>query len=277
MKSVLLVSCPDQKGIIYAVTESILKAGGNILELEQHVDDEDKQFFMRVEWTGGDLDFPKRFEPVAERFLMWTSYVSGQSKPKLALMVSKMGHCLVDTLIRVESGQLPTEVSVVISNHPDLKSLTERYGVRFEHFAIDDKNREEQEKNMLDLMRELRIDFIGLARYMKILGPEFVREYHNRVINVHHSFLPAFVGAKPYHKAYERGVKIIGATSHYVTEQLDEGPIIEQAVRRVGHKFDVNDLVEIGREIEREVFFVALKKHVERKIIVHKNRTIIFH
>jgi formyltetrahydrofolate deformylase len=278
MKSILLASCPDSRGIIHAITDAILRIEGNILDLEQHVDAQAGQFFMRVEWDGGELAaFHKRFKPVADRFHMWSAYYPARETQRLALFASKEEHCLVDAILRVESAQLPAEVAVVISNHDTLRSIVARYGVRYELFEITDENKREQEENILSLLDKLNVDVIGLARYMRILGEDFGNAYPNRIINVHHSFLPAFQGARPYHQAYERGVKIIGATSHYVTEKLDEGPIIEQAVQRVGHKYEVEDLVEIGKEIERQVFYFALKKHLERKIIVFDNRTIIFH
>jgi formyltetrahydrofolate deformylase len=269
MKSILLVSCPDQKGIVHAVTSAVLLAEGNVINLEQHVDRQDQAFFMRVEWEGPEVDFKKIFTPTAEKFKMQWEYFLEKEKPRMALFVSKLDHCLVDILHRVEAGSLGVQVPLVISNFKELEGKVKHYGVPFFHC--------ETEGEIQKLLAEHSINFIGLARYMKVLSPEFVKVWPHQIINVHHSFLPAFIGARPYHEAHEKGVKLIGATSHYVNELLDDGPIIQQAVRPAGHRFSVEDLIEIGKDIEREVFYRALKKHTEHKIIVHKNRTVIFH
>lgn len=276
MSNILLISCPDQKGLVHAITGVILETGGNIIDLEQHVDSQDQHFFMRVEWEGAAHDFEPKFSPLGKRLNMNWELFSSSQKQRLVLFVSRADHCLIDILLRIEAGQLSADVQVIISNYPDLKKRAEQYGINFIYFDITPANQKEQEQKIINLLRDLQIEVIGLARYMKILGPELVRTFENRIINVHHSFLPAFIGGKPYERAHERGVKIIGATSHYVTEKLDDGPIIEQAVRHIGHQFNIDELKEVGREIEKEVFFMGLKKHLEHKIIVHKNRTIIF-
>jgi formyltetrahydrofolate deformylase len=278
----LLIHCPDMKGVVSSVTDFIFKNNGNILYLDQHVDPVKDVFFMRVEW---DLSrFLITREKIAEFFrgligdwfnMKWTLHFSGEV-PRMAIFVSKLPHCLYDILARYKSGELKVDIPLIISNHMDLKSVADQFGMPFYHFEITAENKRRQENVQLSLMREHRVSFVVLARYMQILTKEFVDQYTNRIINIHHSFLPAFPGAKPYHSAYDRGVKVIGATSHYVTSELDAGPIIEQDVTRVSHTDSVEDLIRKGRDLEKLVLSRAIWSHVERKTLVYDNRTVIF-
>lgn len=282
MSAILLIHCPDRKGLILAVTEFIKKNNGNILYLGQHVDAQKARFFMRVEWELQDFIIPT--EKIGEYFdvllarkfnMQWKLYFSGRV-PRMAIFVSKLPHCLYDMLSRCQSGEWDIEVPLIISNHPYLEKPAKQFGVDFHCFSMTSSNKKEQEKNQLEILNKLEIDFVVLARYMQILSEDFVAHYPNRIINIHHSFLPAFPGAKPYHSAYERGVKIIGATSHYVTADLDAGPIIEQDVVRVSHADSIKDLVRKGRDLERVVLSRAIWAHVQRKILVYDNRTVVF-
>jgi formyltetrahydrofolate deformylase len=280
--AILLIHCPDQKGLVVSVTEFIYKNDGNIIYLEQHVDSEKQAFFMRVEWdlTGFAIPTDKIGEffqvLVAEKLGMhWKLYFSG-SVPRMALFVSKLPHCLYDILSRWQTGEWQVDIPLIISNHPDMEPVANRFGVDYHHFPITRQNKHEQEHKQLELLRQYHIDFIVLARYMQILTADFVSHYPDRIINIHHSFLPAFPGARPYHSAYERGVKIIGATSHYVTPELDAGPIIEQDVVRISHKETVDDLIRNGRDLEKVVLSRAVWYHIQRKILVYENRTVIF-
>lgn len=279
---ILLIYCPDRKGLVASVTEFIFKNNGNILTLDQHVDSEKQVFFMRVEWDLMGFAIPREkigeyFDTlVAQRFEMkWRLYFSDDT-PRMAIFVSKLPHCLYDILSRHQSNEWAVEVPLIISNHPDLEPVANNFGIDYHVFPIDKENKREQEEKQLKVLEKYKIDFIVLARYMQILTEDFVSKFENRIINIHHSFLPAFPGAKPYHSAHERGVKIIGATSHYVTADLDAGPIIEQDVVRVSHKDSVEDMIGKGRDLEKLVLARAISYHLERKILIHENRTLVF-
>ncbi len=279
--AVLLIHCPDQPGLVHAVTGFILYHGGNILDLEQHIDRADDVFFMRVEWSLEKFAIAKpeianSFTPLAESRRMWWRLQFSSERKRLALFVSKESHCLYDLLSRHEAGELPAEVTMVVSNHETLRPAAERFGVPFYHFPITKETRDEQERKQLALLETQQVDTVVLARYMQIIGSAMITAFPNRILNIHHSFLPAFVGAKPYHQAYERGVKIIGATSHYVTEKLDEGPIIHQDVMPVSHEDSVDDLVRLGRDLEKTVLSKALWWHVVDKVLVYHNKTVVF-
>ncbi|BAC92266.1 formyltetrahydrofolate deformylase [Gloeobacter violaceus PCC 7421] len=277
----LLISCPDRRGIVAAVSQCVLEAGGNILRSDQHTTDPlGGIFFMRLEFLyanapADDDGFARCFAPVAERFAMdWRLVRTGEPK-RMALFVSRLDHCFVDLLWRRQSGELPVKIPLVVSNHPDLEPVAAQYGLPYHYLAIDKTNQPAREAQMLNLL-EGEVDFIVLARYMRVLSPQFVERYAGRIINIHHSFLPAFVGASPYERACERGVKVIGATAHYVTEELDAGPIIEQDVVRVNHRDQVADLKLKGRDIERVVLARAVKWHVEDRVLIYGNRTVVF-
>ena len=280
--AVLLIHCPDKSGIVVAITEFIYKNNGNILYLDQHVDSERGVFFMRVEW---ELDnFAIEREKIAEyfetlvgsRYQMTSQLHFANDKPRMALFVSKMAHCFYDLLARYECGELNVEIPLIISNHPDLQSAAERLGIEYHCIDVNKDNKAEQEEKQKALLAQHDIDFIVLARYMQVLSDNFVKDYPQRIINIHHSFLPAFPGGRPYHSAHERGVKIIGATSHYVTAELDAGPIIEQDVVHVSHKDTVEDLVRIGRDLEKIVLARAVRHHVHHDLLVYENRTVVF-
>ncbi len=279
---VLLVSCPDRQGIVAAVTDFIARLHGNIVDLEQHVAREDQRFFMRLEFEleGGTVpieEFPRAFQPVAERFEMEWDLRDPSRRQRMAIAVTREPHCLYDILARCRSGEWNVEVPLVFANREDLRHVAEQFGVPFYVFPITPETREAQERCELELLERERVDFVVLARYMQILSPQFIRRYPNRIINIHHSFLPAFAGPRPYHAAFERGVKIIGATSHYVTEVLDDGPIIEQDVVRVSHRDSVEDMIRKGRDNEKVVLARAIRAHIEHRIIVYRNRTVVFH
>jgi formyltetrahydrofolate deformylase len=280
--AVLLIHCPDRQGILATVTEFLNKNNGNIIYLDQHVDRQEMIFYMRVEWELNGFSIPR--EKIGEYFeiliaiplkMTWKLYFS-EEIPRMALFVSQMPHCLFDILARYTAGEWDVEIPLIISNHKVLEPVAQRFGIDFYHFPITKDNKEEVEFRQLELLSEKNINFIVLARYMQILSKDFVAQYPNRIINIHHSFLPAFAGAKPYHAAHERGVKIIGATSHYVTSDLDAGPIIEQDVTRCSHVDTVENLVRKGRDLEKIVLSQAVYKHLQRKILVFKNRTVVF-
>lgn len=278
----LLIYCEDKRGIIAAATDFVNEHEGNIIYLDQYVDAEDKVFYMRVEWelekfiiSPDKIDTIFK-ESLAKRFNMNYSLHFSDEKLRMAIFVSKLPHCLYDILSRCHSGEWSIEIPCIISNHDTLRSVAEKFNIEFFHIPITSENKREQEEKQLELLKERKIDFIVLARYMQILTNEFITNYSERVINIHHSFLPAFPGAKPYHSAHERGVKIIGATSHYVTADLDEGPIIEQDVARVTHNDTIKDLIRKGRDLEKIVLSRAILSHFQRKTLVNKNRTIIF-
>ncbi len=277
----LLISCPDRKGIVATVTNFIALHNGNVIHLEQHVDLEENVFFMRVEWDESGFDLPcgriaSAFRKIADDFKMRWELRDSDTVPRMAVFVSKEPHCLYDILSRVRSGEWTVNVPLVIGNHPDLAPVARRFGVPFHAFPITRAGKAKQERKELSLLQKHGVDFIVLARYMQILSPDFVRRYPNRIINIHHSFLPAFPGAKPYHSAYARGVKIVGATSHYVTSRLDTGPIIEQDVIHVSHKDSVEDLVRKGKDLEKVVLARAVWRHLQNKVLVYNNKTVIF-
>jgi formyltetrahydrofolate deformylase len=280
--AILLIHCPDKQGLLAMVTEFINKNNGNILYLDQHVDREEKLFYMRVEWELAHFSIPK--DKIADYFETLIAHNNemifelhfSEEKPRMAIFVSKMSHCLFDILARYTAGEWNVEIPLIISNHPDMAPVAEGFGIDYHVFPINKTNKDDLEPKELALLKEYNIDFIVLARYMQIISDDFINHYPHRIINIHHSFLPAFVGAKPYHAAYQRGVKIIGATSHYVTPELDAGPIIKQEVAHVSHKDTVNDLIAKGRDLEKIVLSKAVNKHIERKILVYNNRTVVF-
>lgn len=280
--AILLIHCPDQKGILAAVTEFININKGNILYLDQHVDRKANVFFMRVEWSLEQFTIPREkveeyFDTLfAQKYHMFFRLYFGDQKPKMAIFVSKMGHCLFDLLAHYSAGDWNVDIPCVISNHADLEPIVERFGIPFHHIPITKDNKEAQEVRQVELLESYGVNFVVLARYMQIISDDFVARLPNRIINIHHSTLPAFIGAKPYHAAYERGVKIIGATSHYVTADLDAGPIIEQDVARITHKDTVEMMVHRGQDVEKMVLSRAVEKHIERKILVYQNRTVVF-
>lgn len=280
--AILLIHCPDKQGILATVTEFLNQNQGNIIYLDQHVDHHEKIFYMRVEWELENFTIPEDrigeyFETLIARNLNmnWKIYFTDEI-PRMALFVSKMPHCLFDILARYAAGEWDVEIPLIISNHETLRPVAQQFDIPFHYFPINKENKQEQEKNEIELLKKNQIDFVVLARYMQILSADFVQEFPNRIINIHHSFLPAFAGAKPYHAAHERGVKIIGATSHYVTSDLDAGPIIEQNVTRCSHVDTVERLTRKGRDLEKIVLSQAVYKHLQRKILVYKNRTVVF-
>ena len=279
--AILLMSCPDRRGLVAAVTAFIREHDGNILDLEQYVDAAAGAFFMRIEWSLAGFRLPAEaidaaFAQVAGPLGMtWTLHLSGQ-RPRVALFVTREAHCLFDLLGRAESREWAADIACVVSNREDLRPAAEKFGVPFHCFPITAETKAEQERRELDLLARERIDLVVLARYMQVISPAFIAAYRNRIINIHHSFLPAFAGAKPYHAAYERGVKIIGATSHYVTEDLDEGPIIEQDIVRVSHRETVDELIRRGKDVEKIVLARAVAAHLERRVLVYRNRTVVF-
>lgn len=278
----LLLHCPDKPGILAEVTDFITVNKGNIIYLDQYVDHVENIFFMRIEWKLKDFLVPQEkiedyFATLyAQKYEMNFRLYFSDTKPRMAIFVSKMSHCLFDLLARYTAGEWNVEIPLIISNHPDLQHVAERFGIPFHLFPITKETKEEQEKKEMELLAEHKITFIVLARYMQVISEQMINAYPNRIINIHHSFLPAFVGAKPYHAAFERGVKIIGATSHYVTTELDAGPIIEQDVVRITHKDTVQDLVNKGKDLEKIVLSRAVQKHIERKVLAYRNKTVIF-
>jgi formyltetrahydrofolate deformylase len=281
-KITILIHCEDQKAIIASVTNYIASIEGNIIYLDQHVDANENVFFMRLECEFNtptwDLEAIKKdFKTnLADRFNMSWEIYTQEYKPRMALFISKYDHCLYDILGRYSAGELPLEIPLIISNHEDLRGVAERFSIPFHYIPFTKDIKEEGEKQQIALLKEHDINFIVLARYMQIITPNLVSLYKNKIINIHHSFLPAFPGAKPYHSAFARGVKIIGATSHYVTEGLDEGPIIEQDITRVSHSHSIDDFIVKGRDLERAVLARAIKLHAERKTMVYNNKTVIF-
>ncbi|HEY0268870.1 MAG TPA: formyltetrahydrofolate deformylase [Methyloradius sp.] len=277
----LLVTCPDQKGIVAGIADFLYRNGANILHADQHQDAENNLFLMRVEWdlNGSAIqpdNFAERFAEIAARFDMHWQLKLSQKRPRLAIMVSQYDHCLADLLHRHQSGELACDIPLIISNHRDTERLANFYGIPFHYIEVKKENKTESEAAQFALFDSLDIDLIVLARYMQILSPDFVKRYPERIINIHHSFLPAFIGARPYHRAFERGVKLIGATSHYVTEVLDEGPIIEQDIDRISHRDQVEDLIQKGRDLERIVLSRAVRWHIENRILLYANKTVIF-
>jgi len=281
MKLTILIHCPDQSGIIRSVTTFIHQQEGNVVYLDQHVDKQAGVFFMRLQSEFEKeivLDgFKTEFDAtLAKEFNMeWDAYLEGY-KPKMAIFVSKYNHCLYDLLSRFKSGELLVDIPFILSNHQDLAYVAEQFKIPFYHVPVTKETKENAEVEQLKLLKEHQVDFIVLARYMQIISPRLIDTYPQKIINIHHSFLPAFVGAKPYHAAFERGVKIIGATSHYVTEDLDAGPIIEQDVTAVSHSHSIKDFIAKGKDLERIVLSRAVQLHVARKTMVYNNKTVIF-
>jgi len=277
----LLITCPDARGIVAAIADFLHQHNANILHADQHQDAENNLFLMRVEWdlAGFNLDeasFNQAFAVIADKFSMQWQLKLSHNKARVAIMVSQYDHCLADLLHRHKSGELACEIPLVISNHRDTEKLVQFYGVDFHYIPVTKDNKAEAEAAQFKLFDDYNIDLIVLARYMQILSPDFVTRYPQRIINIHHSFLPAFIGARPYHRAFERGVKLIGATSHYVTEVLDEGPIIEQGIERISHRDQVEDLIQKGRDLERVVLSKAVRWHIENRILLYANKTVIF-
>lgn len=280
--AILLTHCPDRQGIVAGITEFIFKNGGNIIDLDQHVDNENKHFFMRVEWSLENFKISENKlkqifkSSIADKFNMnWDLRFSDQV-PRMAIFVSKLPHCLYDILTRTESQEWNVEIPLIISNHPDLEHIAKAFNIDYHVFQNVKENKLSVEAKQLKLLKKYKIDFVVLARYMQILSDSFVPNYPNKIINIHHSFLPAFPGAKPYHSAFERGVKIIGATSHYVTPELDAGPIIEQSIVRVSHNDSVEDLIRKGKDLEKVVLSRAIRSHINMDLLVYKNKTVVF-
>lgn len=280
--AILLIYCKDQSGIVNAVTDFIFNNGGNILQLDQHVDAEHQHFFMRIEWDlqkfkienkaiGGTFD-----KVVGVCFDMQNQLFFSDDVPRMALFVSRQSHCFYDILARYESAEWKLEIPLIISNHPDMEQAAKRSGIDYFYLPINAENKHQQEARQLELMQQHSIDFIVLARYMQILSGSFIEQYPQRIINIHHSFLPAFPGSRPYHLAHERGVKIIGATSHYVTAELDAGPIIEQDVVHISHEDSVQDMIRKGRDLEKIVLSRAIWNQLSRNILVCGNKTVVF-
>ena len=278
----LLLHCPDKPGILAEVTDFITVNKGNIIYLDQYVDHVENIFFMRIEWELKDFLVPQEkiedyFRTLyGQKYEMDFRLYFSDVKPRMAIFVSKLSHCLFDMLARYTAGEWSVEIPLIISNHPDLQHVAERFGIPFYLFPITKETKEEQERKEMALLAKHKITFIVLARYMQVISEQMINAYPNKIINIHHSFLPAFVGAKPYHAAFQRGVKIIGATSHYVTTELDAGPIIEQDVVRITHKDSIEDLVNKGKDLEKIVLSRAVQKHIERKVLAYKNKTVIF-
>jgi len=278
---ILLVQCPDQKGLDAAIAQFIYRYDGNILHFEQHQAGEERYYLARVEWDldGFRLDlkdFPGAFSPIAKKFAMNWRIALGSYRPRVAIFVSKYDHCLVDLLYRHRNGELACEFTMIISNHPDAQRHADFYGIPYHIFPVTRETKAQAEEQEWELLKAYQIDLLVLARYMQVLSPEFIAHFPQRIINIHHSFLPAFVGSKPHHQAYERGVKLIGATAHYVTEVLDDGPIIEQGVTRISHRDGLEDLVEKGRDLEKVVLSRAVRWHIENRILLYDNKTVIF-
>jgi formyltetrahydrofolate deformylase len=277
----LLITCPDARGIVAAIADFLYQHNANILHADQHQDAENNLFLMRVEWDLANFNlveasFGPAFAPIAAKFGMQWQLKLSQHKTRVAIMVSQYDHCLADLLHRHKSGELACEIPLVISNHRDTEALVKFYGIDFHYLPVTKETKAEVEAAQFKLFDDYNIDLIVLARYMQILSPDFVARYPQRIINIHHSFLPAFIGARPYHRAFERGVKLIGATGHYVTEVLDEGPIIEQDIDRISHRDQVEDLIQKGRDLERIVLSKAVRWHIENRILLYANKTVIF-
>ena len=279
--AVLLISCPDQRGLVARVSDFVFRHEGNIIHADHHTDGESGKFLMRVEWELEGFDIPREqiasaFAPLAESLQMQWELHFSDSPQRIAILVSKYSHCLNDLLWRMDEGELRGEIALVISNHSDLEPIVRRFAIPFHVFPITKETKQEVEQQELALLEANRIDLVILARYMQVLSPAFVDHYPHRIINIHHSFLPAFSGARPYHQAQQRGVKLIGATSHYVTAQLDEGPIIEQDVARVSHRDTVEDMIRKGRDLERVVLARAVRLHLEHRVLPCGVKTVVF-
>jgi formyltetrahydrofolate deformylase len=279
--AILLVECPDQKGLDAAIADFIFRHEGNILHFEQHQAGQERFYLARVEWDLSDFkleleDFAAQFGPIAQKFSMHWRLAVSSYRPRVAIFVSKFDHCLVDLLYRQRNGELACEIPLIISNHPEAKRDADFYGVAFQHVPVSKENKKDAEAQQLALLREHQIDLVVLARYMQVLSADVIARYPQQIINIHHSFLPAFIGGKPHQQAYHAGVKLIGATAHYVTEILDEGPIIEQGVTRITHRDNLEDLVEKGRDLEKIVLSRAVRWHIENRILLYANKTVIF-
>jgi formyltetrahydrofolate deformylase len=277
----LLITCPDTKGIVAAIADFLYQHNANILHADQHQDAENSLFLMRVEWDLKDFfldeaSFAEAFQGIAKTYKMTWELKFSKDKLRMAIMVSQYDHCLADLLHRYKNNELQCEIPLIISNHLDAQKLAEFYDIPFFHIPVEKDKKKEAEAEQFALFDKFQVDFIVLARYMQILSEDFVKRYPQRVINIHHSFLPAFIGARPYHRAFERGVKLIGATSHYVTEVLDEGPIIEQDIDRISHRDQDEDLIQKGRDLERIVLSKAVRWHIENRILIYANKTVIF-
>ncbi|MGE8546320.1 formyltetrahydrofolate deformylase [Alcaligenes sp. WGS1538] len=277
---ILTLSCPDRTGIVHNVSGWLLEQNGNIIEAQQFGDAETERFFLRIQFSLPEkvavADLQARFAPIADRFGMDANIYDAQRKARLLILVSRQGHCLNDLLFRAHSGQLPVEIAAVASNHTDHAGLASSYGIPFHHLPVTPETRPQQEQQILQLAGDLKVDLVVLARYMQILSTDLCRALSGRAINIHHSFLPSFKGARPYHQAHARGVKIIGATAHYVTEDLDEGPIIEQDVERVNHAVSPAELTQVGSDVESLVLARAVRAHVEHRILLNGQRTVVF-
>src|SRR5215475_9229666 len=279
--AVLLISCPDRKGLVATVSDFIYRHGGNILHTDEHTDADSAWFLMRVEFDPGEFDIPlsvlpQQFEPIAKKFDMEWRLASPGERKKMAIMVSRYDHCLVDLLYRHKVGELNCDIPLIISNHADNESVADFYQIPFFVIPVSKENKREAEQEQIALIRKHHIDFTVLARYMQVLSNEFVATFPHRIINIHHSFLPAFVGARPYHQAFQRGVKLIGATSHYVTEVLDDGPIIEQDVVRISHRDSVEDLIQKGRDLEKVVLSRGVRWHIDNRVLLYGKKTVVF-
>lgn len=279
--AILLLNCPDQKGLVATIADFVFGHNGNILHADEHADEDSNLFLMRVEFDPADFDIPladfaRYFDPIAKRFQMTWRLAQSAHRQKMAILVSKYDHCLVDLLYRHHSGELACEIPVIVSNHPDNKPIADFYRIPYETVIFETDAKRAAEQKILGILNQHKPDFIVLARYMQILSHEFVNAYPQRIINIHHSFLPAFIGAKPYHQAFQRGVKLIGATSHYVTEVLDDGPIIEQDVVRISHRDPVEDLIQKGRDLEKVVLSRAVRWHIENRILLYGHKTVVF-
>jgi len=279
--AILLVNCPDRKGIVATIANFLYSHNANIVDADQHQDSESGLFLMRVEWDLADFtldvqEFGKHFQSIVDEFKMDWQLRLSSIRPRVAIFISQQDHCLADLLYRHDNGELACDIPLIVSNHENGKRLADVYGIPFHYIPVEKDNKRPAEEKQLQLVREHQIDLVVLARYMQILSPEFVAEYPHRIINVHHSFLPAFIGARPYQRAFARGVKLIGATSHYVTADLDEGPIIEQDVLRVSHRDQLKDLIEKGRDLEKAVLSRAVRWHIEHRILLYNNKTAIF-
>ncbi len=284
--AILLISCPDRKGEVATIADFVYRHGGNILHADEHADEESGLFLMRVEFDPKDFDidlsqkdladFDKHFSPIAKDFMMQWRLAQSSQRPRMIILVSKYDHCLVDLLYRHKSGELACDIPLIISNHADNQAIADFYKIPYAIVPVSKENKDQAEQQLHSLITQHNPDFMVLARYMQILSNDFVNRYPQRIINIHHSFLPAFVGARPYHQAFERGVKLIGATSHYVTEVLDDGPIIEQDVVRVSHRDTVEDLIRKGRDLEKVVLSRAVRWHVENRVLLYGNKTVVF-
>ena len=279
--AVILISCPDRKGVVAAISNFVFRHNGNILHADEHADGESNLFLMRVEFDSAEFDidladFSRHFTPIADKFEMQWRLARSNYRPKMIILVSKYDHCLVDLLYRHKSGELQCDIPLIISNHADNQPIADFYGVSYVTIPVPKDGKRQAEEKILGLLQQHNPDFMVLARYMQILSNEFVNQYPQRIINIHHSFLPAFVGARPYHQAFIRGVKLIGATSHYVTEVLDDGPIIEQDVVRISHRDSLDDLLQKGRDLEKVVLSRAVRWHIDNRVLLYGNKTVVF-